>query len=71
MLQKADKFNSEIIEHSADGTAYVGVSLVKMRCELIETFLRETHGLFMARPIMVLNVFNIMKLATSNNIRKH
>ncbi|KGB24939.1 hypothetical protein ApDm4_1162 [Acetobacter pomorum] len=43
---------------------------MKMRCELIETFLGGMHGLSMGRPIMVLNVFNIIKLATSNNIRK-
>lgn len=51
--RNGDKFNSEMIERSADGTAFVRGSLVKMRCELVETFQGGTHALFMARPMMV------------------
>lgn len=46
-----DKFGSDVIERSADGTAFVRDSLVKMDCELVETFQGGTHALFMARPV--------------------
>lgn len=51
--RNADKFNSGMIERSADGTAFVRESLVKMHCELVETFQGGTHALFMARPMTV------------------
>ncbi|WP_040507304.1 flavin reductase family protein [Gluconobacter morbifer] len=48
-----DKFASEVIERAEDGTVFVRDALVKMHCELVETFQGGTHALFMARPTSI------------------
>ena len=46
----ADKFASDVIERSEDGTSFIKNALVQMHCEVVETFSGGTHALFMARP---------------------
>ncbi|MBS1049678.1 flavin reductase [Gluconobacter sp. NFX36] len=49
----ADKFGSDVVVRSEDGTAFIDGALVQMHCELVETFQGGTHALFMARPTSI------------------